>query len=55
MMRWIVAICVAVLLIIASCMKVSGRCARQEYEIEYHTPRHCENCGQALQWEEENG
>ena len=30
------------------------RC-RQEYEIDYHTPRHCENCGQALQWEEENG
>lgn len=25
------------------------RC-RQEYEIEYHTPKYCENCGQALEW-----
>lgn len=27
------------------------RC-RKDYEIEYHTPRFCENCGQALDWEE---
>lgn len=27
------------------------RC-RQEYEIDYHTPKYCENCGQALEWEE---
>lgn len=25
------------------------RC-RKDYEIEYHTPKHCENCGQALNW-----
>ena len=25
------------------------RC-RQDYEIEYHTPKFCENCGQALDW-----
>lgn len=24
----------------------------QEYEIEYHTPKHCESCGQALDWSE---
>lgn len=29
------------------------RC-RQEYEIEYHTPKYCDNCGQALEWGEEN-
>ena len=22
----------------------------QDYEIEYHTPKYCENCGQALDW-----
>lgn len=22
----------------------------QSYEIEYHTPQYCENCGQALDW-----
>ena len=27
------------------------RC-RKDYEIEYHTPKFCENCGQALDWEE---
>ena len=27
------------------------RC-RQEYEIDYHTPKYCENCGQALEWED---
>ena len=27
------------------------RC-RQAYEIEYRTPKHCENCGQALDWSE---
>lgn len=26
------------------------RC-RQEYEIDYHTPKYCRNCGQALEWE----
>jgi hypothetical protein len=26
------------------------RC-NQDYEIEYHTPKFCENCGQALNWE----
>lgn len=25
------------------------RC-RQDYEIECHTPKYCENCGQALDW-----
>ena len=25
------------------------RC-RQDYEIEYHTPKFCEKCGQALDW-----
>lgn len=24
----------------------------QDYEIEYHTPKYCENCGQALDWSE---
>ena len=45
MMRWIVVICVAVILIIASCMKVSGRCARQE-EIEPDALAPCPVCGQ---------
>ena len=27
------------------------RC-RQDYEIEYHKPKYCENCGQALDWSE---
>lgn len=27
------------------------RC-RHSYELEYHTPKYCENCGQALKWEE---
>lgn len=27
------------------------RC-RQDYEIEYHTPKFCWNCGQALDWDE---
>lgn len=44
-MRWIVVICVAVLLIIAACMKVSGRCARQE-EIEPDALATCPVCGQ---------
>jgi len=26
------------------------RC-RQDYKIECHTPKYCENCGQALDWE----
>lgn len=26
------------------------RC-RHAYEIEYHKPKYCENCGQALDWE----
>lgn len=25
------------------------RC-RKDYEIEYHKPKYCENCGQALDW-----
>ena len=25
-------------------------CCRQDYEIEYHAPKFCENCGQALDW-----
>lgn len=45
MMRWIVVICAAVILIIASCMKVSGRCARQE-EIELEALAPCPVCGQ---------
>lgn len=28
---------------------ICPRC-RHSYEIEYHTPRYCENCGQALDW-----
>ena len=44
-MRWIVVICAAVILIIASCMKVSGRCARQE-EIELEALAPCPVCGQ---------
>ena len=33
----------------------TGYCPRchQDYEIEYHTPKFCENCGQALDWEEQ--
>ena len=32
----------------------TGYCPRcqQEYEIDYHTPKYCENCGQALEWED---
>lgn len=30
---------------------ICPRC-RQGYEIEYHMPKHCENCGQALDWSE---
>ena len=32
----------------------TGYCphCRQEHEIDYHTPKYCENCGQALEWEE---
>lgn len=31
-----------------------GYCPRchQYYEIEYHTPKYCWNCGQALDWSE---
>lgn len=32
---------------------ICPRC-RHSYEIEYHMPRYCENCGQALAWEELN-
>lgn len=30
----------------------TGYCPRchKDYEIEYHTPKFCENCGQALDW-----
>lgn len=30
----------------------TGYCPRchQDYEIEYRTPKFCENCGQALDW-----
>ena len=28
---------------------ICPRC-RQDYEIECHTPKFCENCGQALDW-----
>ena len=33
----------------------TGCCPRccHSYELEYHTPRYCENCGQALEWGEE--
>ena len=32
----------------------TGYCPRchHSYELEYHTPKYCENCGQALEWEE---
>lgn len=35
----------------------TGYCpnCHQDYEIEYHTPKYCENCGQALDWSELNG
>ena len=30
----------------------TGYCpyCRQDYEVYYHTPKYCENCGQALDW-----
>lgn len=30
----------------------TGYCPRchYDYEIEYHTPKYCQNCGQALDW-----
>ena len=33
----------------------TGYCPRchHSYELEYHTPKYCENCGQALEWGEE--
>ena len=37
MMRWIVVICVAVLLIIAACMEVTARCSRHEEKEENKT------------------
>ena len=27
---------------------------QQEYEVGYDNPEHCKNCGQALDWSEEN-
>ena len=32
----------------------TGYCphCRQDYEVEYHTPKFCWNCGQALDWDE---
>lgn len=32
----------------------TGHCplCGEGYEIDYHTPRYCENCGQALDWED---
>lgn len=34
----------------------TGYCPRchQDYEIEYHTPKYCENCGQAIDWGTDN-
>lgn len=30
----------------------TGYCpnCNQDYEVYYHAPKHCENCGQALNW-----
>lgn len=33
---------------------ICPRC-RQDYEIECHTPKFCENCGQALDWSDCDG
>ena len=34
----------------------TGYCpkCRADYEVDYHAPKHCENCGQALDWSDCN-